>query len=52
VATPLLGAGKAVYLATRGKLPPSRDAALKRRLKARVDKVKQVAGDLTDTIKS
>jgi predicted PurR-regulated permease PerM len=52
VATPLLGAGKAVYLATRGKLPPPRDAALKRRLKARVDKVKQVAGDLTDNIKS
>ena len=51
VATPLLGAGKAVYLASRGMLPPPKDAALKRRLKARVDKVKQVAGDLTDSIK-
>ena len=27
------------------------DAALKRRLKARLDKVKQAAGELTDTIK-
>jgi putative heme transporter len=51
VATPLLGAGKALYLESRGKLPPRRDAALRRRLKARVDKVKQVAEDLTDTIK-
>ena len=29
----------------------ARDAALKRRLQARLDKVKQAAGDLTDTIK-
>ena len=51
VATPLLGAGKALYLESRGKLPPSREAALRRRLKARVDRVKQAAGDLTDSIK-
>ena len=37
VATPLLGAGKALYLESRGKLPPRRDAALRRRLKARLD---------------
>jgi predicted PurR-regulated permease PerM len=51
VATPLLGAGKALYLESRGKLPPSREAALRRRLKARVDRVKQAAGDLTDSLK-
>jgi predicted PurR-regulated permease PerM len=51
VATPLLGAGKALYLESRGRLPPRKDAALRRRLQARLDKVKQVAGELTDTIK-
>jgi predicted PurR-regulated permease PerM len=51
VATPLLGAGKALYLESRGKLPVRRDAALRRRLKARVDRVKQAATDLTDTVR-
>ncbi|MET0902174.1 MAG: AI-2E family transporter [Acidimicrobiales bacterium] len=51
VATPLLGAGKALYLESRGQLPPSKDAALRRRWRARLDKVKQAAGELTDTIK-
>ena len=37
VATPLLGAGKALYLESRGQLPPPKDAALKRRLQARLD---------------
>jgi predicted PurR-regulated permease PerM len=50
VATPLLGAGKAIYLARRGELPPPKDAALKRRLKARLAKVKKAAGDIADTI--
>jgi predicted PurR-regulated permease PerM len=50
VATPLLGAGKALYLESRGKLPERRDAALRRRLKKRVERVKQAASDLTDSI--
>jgi predicted PurR-regulated permease PerM len=51
VATPLLGAGKALYLESRGKLPVGRDAALRRRLKARVERVKQAASDLTESIR-
>jgi predicted PurR-regulated permease PerM len=51
VATPPLGAGKALYLESRGKLAPRQDAALRRRLKARVDRVKQAATDLTDSIR-
>ena len=51
VATPLLGAGKALYLESRGKLPERRDAALRRRLRARLDNVKQAAGELTDSIR-
>ena len=50
IATPLLGAGKAIYLDRRGKLPPPKEAALTRRIKKRLDKVKQVAEDLTDSI--
>ena len=51
IATPLLGAGKALYLESRGRLPERRDAALRRRLRARVERVKQAAGELTDSIR-
>jgi predicted PurR-regulated permease PerM len=51
VATPLVGAGKALYLESRGQLPPPKDAALTRRLRSRLDRIKRAAGDLTETIK-
>ncbi len=45
VATPLIGAGKALYLQRQGKLPPRQDAALTRRIKQRVAKARgQVEG--------
>lgn len=40
VATPLLGAAKAVYLVRRGKLPLRREPALTRRLRRRLDRLK------------
>jgi putative heme transporter len=50
VATPLVGAAKALYLERQGRLPPPKDAVLRRRLKARVARAKQVAEDITDSI--
>ena len=50
VATPLVGAAKALYLERQGKLPPPKDALLRRRLKARVAKAKALAGDIADSI--
>jgi predicted PurR-regulated permease PerM len=41
VATPLLGAAKALYLERRGLLPPPRDAVLKRRFRARFDRMRE-----------
>jgi len=52
VATPLLGAAKALYLDERGELPPRRDAALTRRLKARAERIRAAAGDVTDRFTS
>lgn len=43
VATPLLGAAKALYLQQRGELPPPREPALRRRLRQGVDRVRRVA---------
>jgi predicted PurR-regulated permease PerM len=40
VATPLMGAAKALYLDRRGKLPPRREAALTRRIRQRVERAK------------
>ena len=40
VATPLMGAAKALYLDRRGELPERREPALQRRLKARLAKLK------------
>ncbi|MGH9275151.1 MAG: AI-2E family transporter, partial [Acidimicrobiales bacterium] len=40
VATPLMGAAKALYLDRRGLLPARREPALQRRLKARLAKLR------------
>lgn len=50
VATPLVGAAKALYLERQGKLPPPKDAVLRRRLKARVAKARALAEDIADSI--
>ncbi len=50
VATPLVGAAKALYLERQGKLPPPKEAVLRRRLKARVARAKALAGEITDSI--
>ena len=50
VATPLVGAAKALYLERQGKLPPPKDAVLRRRLKARVAKAKALAEDIAESI--
>ena len=42
VATPLLGAAKALYLDQRGELPPRRDATLTRRIKARMARLARI----------
>ncbi len=47
VATPLMGAAKALYLERRGELPPAKDAVLKRRIKRRIEKVKELAESVT-----
>jgi predicted PurR-regulated permease PerM len=40
VATPLVGAAKALYLDRRGQLPPRRDAALQRQIKTRLARLR------------
>jgi predicted PurR-regulated permease PerM len=50
VATPLVGAAKALYLERQGRLPPPQDALLRRRLKARVARAKELAEGITDSI--
>ncbi|MGQ0431906.1 MAG: AI-2E family transporter, partial [Microthrixaceae bacterium] len=40
VATPLIGAAKALYLHRRGELPPPREPALRRQLRRRLHRVK------------
>lgn len=52
VATPLLGAAKALYLDERGELPPRREAALRRWLKARAERMRAAAGEVTDRFTS
>ncbi len=51
VATPLVGAAKALYLERRGQLPPPKDAVLTRRLKARMERMKKLAESVADTVK-
>jgi predicted PurR-regulated permease PerM len=50
VATPLMGAAKALYLARQGKLPPTRDAALTRRIKQRIAKARQAVDDVAEKV--
>jgi predicted PurR-regulated permease PerM len=50
VATPLIGAAKALYLDRRGLLPPPKEAALTRQIKARVRKAHQRVTDTVDHI--
>jgi predicted PurR-regulated permease PerM len=52
VATPLMGAGKALYLDWRGQRPPKQEAALTRRLKARVSKARARVDDVSDLARS
>ena len=47
VATPLLGAAKALYLHQRGQLPERRDAALTRQIKRRIERMRDKITDLT-----
>lgn len=48
VATPLLGAAKALYLEARGVHPVRRDAALRRQLQRRVQRVRDTVAEITD----
>jgi predicted PurR-regulated permease PerM len=48
VATPLMGAAKALYLDQRGELPPPRDAALTRQIKQRLDKARARAAAVVE----
>ncbi len=41
VATPLVGAAKALYLDRRGQLPPRREAALQRQIKTRLARLRE-----------
>jgi len=52
VATPLIGAVKALYLERRGMLPLPKEPVLKRRLKARMAKVQELAESVTDSVRS
>jgi predicted PurR-regulated permease PerM len=52
VATPLIGAVKALYLERRGTLPQPREPALRRRLRRRVARVKELAESVTDGVRS
>jgi predicted PurR-regulated permease PerM len=47
VATPLLGAVKALYLQRRGQLPVRSEPALRRRLRQRMERVRARVADLT-----
>jgi predicted PurR-regulated permease PerM len=48
VATPLVGAAKALYLERRGELPVRREPALRRQLKRRMERLKDKVADITD----
>lgn len=47
VATPLIGAAKALYLQRRGELPPRREPALRRGLRRHMERVRAKVTDLT-----
>jgi putative heme transporter len=48
VATPLVGAAKALYLESRGRLPERQEPALTRQLKRRFGRLKESVAELTD----
>jgi predicted PurR-regulated permease PerM len=50
VATPLMGAAKALYLDRRGKLPPRTEPALTRRLRLRVERARARVEAITSAI--
>ncbi len=50
VATPLIGAAKAIYLDRRGQLPERREPALRRRLRERVERARQRVEDVAEAI--
>ena len=50
VATPLRGAAKALYLDRRGMLPPTKDAALTRKIKQRLQRVRGHVDGVTDRV--
>lgn len=47
VATPILGAAKALYLQKRGQLPTRREPALRRQLKSRLRRVREQVAEVT-----
>ncbi len=50
VATPLMGAAKAIYLERKGLLPPRREAVLTRKLRARFEKVKEKVEETMENV--
>jgi predicted PurR-regulated permease PerM len=50
VATPLVGAAKALYLERRGELPVRREATLRRQIRRRMERVKERVTDITEEI--
>lgn len=50
VATPLLGAGKALYLVRRGRLPERREPALTRQLKRRLERARRRVTDAAEAV--
>ncbi|MEQ1788596.1 MAG: AI-2E family transporter [Acidimicrobiales bacterium] len=50
VATPLIGAAKALYLDQRGELRPPKEAVLTRRIRARVERMREVAEKVADRV--
>ncbi|HJR26201.1 MAG TPA: AI-2E family transporter [Acidimicrobiales bacterium] len=50
VATPLMGAGKALYLHRRGQLPPHREPALTRQLRLRYRKARKAVTDAAEAV--
>ncbi|MDQ2649053.1 MAG: AI-2E family transporter [Actinomycetota bacterium] len=50
VATPLIGAAKALYLDRRGMLPPTKEAALTRRIRQRLEKARARVEAVADAV--
>ncbi len=50
VATPLLGAAKALYLVRRGRLPERREPALTRQLKRRLERARRRVTDVAEAV--